>query len=140
MRIKMKIRQFSYKKSQIESSIRYAHLGSIEPKEKKVNCGFVEVGSNWYAYIIVDRKQLFLRFYKYYQLGIEPLLSNSFQTPTEPKMVQIGKPYHQQEKEDMLKLLTKYKDVIAWSYEELKTYDPKIITHDIPLKPYDKPF
>ena len=34
----------------------------------------------------------------------------------------------------MLKLLIKYKDVIAQSYEELKTHDPKIITHDIPLK------
>ena len=33
-----------------------------------------------------------------------------------------------------------YKDVIAWSYEELKTYDPKIMTHDIPLKPDAKPF
>ena len=40
----------------------------------------------------------------------------------------------------MLQLLTKYKDVIAWSYEELKTYDPEIITHEIPLKPDAKPF
>ena len=55
-------------------------------------------------------------------------------------MVQIGKACNQQEREDMLKLLTKYKDVIAWSYEELKTYDPEIITHDIPLKPDAKPF
>ena len=36
--------------------------------------------------------------------------------------------------EDILKLLTKYKDIIAWSYEEPKTYDPEIITHEIPLK------
>ena len=34
----------------------------------------------------------------------------------------------------MLKLLTEFKDVISWSYEELKTYDPKIITHNISLK------
>lgn len=40
----------------------------------------------------------------------------------------------------MLKLLTEYKDVIAWSYEELKTYDPKIIMHDILLKENTKPF
>ena len=40
----------------------------------------------------------------------------------------------------MLKLLTEYKDVISWSYAELKTYDPEIITHDIPLKPDAKPF
>ena len=40
----------------------------------------------------------------------------------------------------MLKLLTEYKDFISWRYEELKTYDPKIITHNIPLKPDVKPF
>jgi hypothetical protein len=40
----------------------------------------------------------------------------------------------------MLKLLIEYKDVIYWSYEELKTYDPKIIMHDILLKLDAKPF
>ena len=39
----------------------------------------------------------------------------------------------------MLKLLTEYKDAISQSYEELKTYDPKIIMHNIPLKPDVKP-
>ena len=61
-------------------------------------------------------------------------------TDEESKMVQIGKVCNQQEREDMLKLLTEYKDVIAWSYEELKTYDPKIIMHDIPFKPNAKLF
>ena len=40
----------------------------------------------------------------------------------------------------MLKLLTEYKKFIAWTYEELKTYDPKIIMHNIPLKLGVKPF
>lgn len=40
----------------------------------------------------------------------------------------------------MLKLLSEYKDVISWSYEKVKTYDPKIIMHDIPLKLDAKPF
>ena len=65
-----------------------------------------------------------------YNLGIEE----------EQKMVRIGKACNLQEREDMLTLLTEYKDVIAWSYEELKTYNPKIITHDIPLKLDAKPF
>ena len=55
-------------------------------------------------------------------------------------MVQIGKTCNSQERDDMLKFLIEYKDVIAWNYEELKTYDPKIITHNIPLKPNAKPF
>lgn len=54
-------------------------------------------------------------------------------------MVRVGKVCNAQEREDMLKLLIEYKDVIAWSYEEIKTYDPKIITHEILLKPYSKP-
>ena len=40
----------------------------------------------------------------------------------------------------MIKLLSEYRDVISWSYEDLKTYDPNIIVHDIPLKPNAKPF
>ena len=40
----------------------------------------------------------------------------------------------------MLKFCREYKDAIAWSYEEIKTYDPKIIMHEIPLKLDAKPF
>jgi hypothetical protein len=40
----------------------------------------------------------------------------------------------------MLKLLFEYKDIIAWSYEQLKIYDLEIMTHDIPLKLDVKPF
>ncbi len=61
-------------------------------------------------------------------------------TDEDPKMVRIGKACNPQEREDILKLLIDYKDFIAQSYEELKTYDPQIITHDIPLKPNAKPF
>ena len=61
-------------------------------------------------------------------------------TDEDPKMIRIGKACNTQEREDMLKLLAEYKDVLAWSYDKLKTYDPKIITHDIPLKLDAKPF
>lgn len=30
--------------------------------------------------------------------------------------------------------------MIAWTYDQLKTYNPSIITHTIPLKPDSKPF
>lgn len=39
-----------------------------------------------------------------------------------------------------LNLLKNYKDVFAWSYSELKTYDTTLIEHKIPLKPEEKPF
>jgi hypothetical protein len=39
-----------------------------------------------------------------------------------------------------MKLFKEYKDVITWTYKDLKTYDTKIIQHIIPLKEDAKPF
>jgi hypothetical protein len=39
-----------------------------------------------------------------------------------------------------VEFLKEYKDVFAWSYEDLKTYDTSIIEHKIPLKPGVNPF
>ena len=40
-------------------------------------------------------------------------------------------------------MLTQYKDVFSWTYEEVKMYDTKIIQHIIPIrfgvKPYQQP-
>ena len=58
----------------------------------------------------------------------------------DPHMLNIGKVYTEKERKEMLQLLTKYKDVIPWIYEDLKTYDLDIIVHDLPLKPDVKPF
>ena len=71
--------------------------------------------------------------------GIKECDSYNLGTDEEPRMVQIGKMCNPQEREAMLKLLTGHKDVIALSYEELKAYDPKIITDNILLKLGVKP-
>ena len=39
-----------------------------------------------------------------------------------------------------MKLFREFKDVFTWTYEDLKTYDMKIIQHIIPLKKYAKYF
>ena len=39
-----------------------------------------------------------------------------------------------------MKLFREYKDIFAWTYEDMKTYDMKIIQHVIPLKENAKPF
>ena len=39
-----------------------------------------------------------------------------------------------------MRLFKEYKDVFTWTYEDLKTYDMKIIQHIIPLKEDAKPF
>jgi len=38
-----------------------------------------------------------------------------------------------------LKPFQEYKDVFAWRYDELKTYNVDIMKHQIPLKPDAKP-
>jgi hypothetical protein len=46
----------------------------------------------------------------------------------------------QRRKKKIVNLVREYKDVFAWSYDELKAYDPKIINHAIPLLEGAKPF
>ena len=37
-------------------------------------------------------------------------------------------------------MMKKYINVFAWSYVNIKRYDPSIIQHTIPIKKYEKPF
>jgi hypothetical protein len=61
-------------------------------------------------------------------------------TNENPKMVKISKYLPTEVKNKYVELLKQYKDVFAWSYEDLKTYDTSVIEHKIPLKPGINPF
>jgi hypothetical protein len=61
-------------------------------------------------------------------------------TEEESRVVKMSKFLPPKEKVKYKDLLRKYKDVFAWSYDELKTYDTSIIDHKIPLNPGVKPF
>jgi hypothetical protein len=61
-------------------------------------------------------------------------------TEENPKLVKISKYLPLETKSKYAELLKKYKDVFAWSYDELKTYDTTVIEHKIPLKLGIKPF
>jgi hypothetical protein len=54
--------------------------------------------------------------------------------------VNLSKYLSPENKNKYTNLLRKYKDIFAWSYEELRTYDTSMIEHKIPLKPGVKPF
>ena len=56
------------------------------------------------------------------------------------KNINLGKNCTSAEKATFMKLFREYKDIFAWTYEDLKTYDTKIIQHIIPLKENAKPF
>ena len=44
------------------------------------------------------------------------------------------------ERASFIKMFKEFKDVFAWTYDDLKTYDTKIFQHIIPLKEDSKPF
>ena len=43
-------------------------------------------------------------------------------------------------KQQYIELFKEFKDVFAWGYKDLKSYDTSIIQHKIPLKENQKPF
>ena len=58
----------------------------------------------------------------------------------EPKYVNLGKCCSLGERHKFINLFKQYKDVIAWAYEDMKTYDTNIIQHVVPIKAGVKPF
>ena len=52
----------------------------------------------------------------------------------EPKIVRLSKNISEEYKRKYLKLFQSYKDVFAWSYQDLKTFDVDIMQHKIPLR------
>jgi len=56
------------------------------------------------------------------------------------KMVKLSNYLPTELKRKYVELLKEYKDVFAWTYENLKTYDTFVIEHKIPLKTIINPF
>jgi hypothetical protein len=56
------------------------------------------------------------------------------------KMVKFGKGTTSNEREKLISLIREFKDVLSWSYEDLKAYREYVIHHAIPLKEGKKPF
>ena len=57
-----------------------------------------------------------------------------------PKMIKLSKNLPAHIKLKYIELFKDFSDVFAWSYEDLKSYDTKIIQHKISLKENQKPF
>ena len=55
-------------------------------------------------------------------------------TSEEPRMVKIGKNIPKEAKEQIINLLREYRDVLAFTYDELKVYKEDVFQHTIPLK------
>ena len=61
-------------------------------------------------------------------------------TENNPQCVNLGSTCTPQEKTAFIKLFNEFKDIFAWTYDDLKTFDPNIMQHVIPMKPEAKPF
>lgn len=51
-----------------------------------------------------------------------------------PKWIKIGKNASKEQRRRIEELIREYKDVFAWTYDDLKTYNQSVIEHTIPLK------
>ena len=60
-------------------------------------------------------------------------------TDDEPKMIQVGNTLTTFEKEALVAILTEFKEVFAWSYEDMLGIDTDIVQHCIPTDPTIKP-
>ena len=60
-------------------------------------------------------------------------------TNDEPKMMQVGNTLTTSEKDALVALLTEFKEVFAWSYEDMPRIDTNIVQHCIPTDPTMKP-
>ena len=60
-------------------------------------------------------------------------------TNDEPKMVQVWNTLTTSEKDALVALLTEFKEVFAWSYEDMLGIDTNIVQHCIPIDPTMKP-
>jgi hypothetical protein len=61
-------------------------------------------------------------------------------TKDNPQNINLGKGCSEQERSAFIKLFKEFKDIFSWTYDELKTFDPNIIQHIIPMKPQTHPF
>ena len=68
---------------------------------------------------------------------VKPLVDEITQinvgTEKDPWLVQIGSTLSSEARERLVALLKDFKDVFAWSYEDMPGIDPEIVQHRIPL-------
>jgi ribonuclease HI/transposase InsO family protein len=57
-----------------------------------------------------------------------------------PRLIKIGKGTSEKERKQLISLVKEYRDVFAFTYDELKAYKDDVFQHTIPLKEDTKPF
>ena len=60
---------------------------------------------------------------------VDEVIEINIGSSVSPKMIKIGKNASPKERKAIENLIREYKDVFAWTYDDLKTFDPPIIEH-----------
>jgi len=75
------------------------------------------------------------------KMNLGEYLEKNIGTSENPKIVKIGRGTSVEERKKLTNLLREYRDVLAFSYDELKGYREDVMEHTIPLKDENaKPF
>ena len=61
-------------------------------------------------------------------------------TKENPQNVNLGSDCTNEERVSFIRLFKEFKYIFAWTYDDLKTFDPNIMQHTIPIDPNIKPF
>src|SRR5215470_6194611 len=69
----------------------------------------------------------------------EPIEVINLGTKEEVKEIKIGAQLAEEEKKAIIQLLKEYKDVFAWSYQDMPGLNTDIVVHRLPIKPEFKP-
>lgn len=68
------------------------------------------------------------------QPNIDSPLEVNLGTESEPKMVSVGAKLNRDLKNQIITLLNEFKDVFAWSYEDMPGLNTDIVVHHLPLR------
>lgn len=123
-----------FKESLTEDS-RATDFGIIQLRGNQIPKGLVSLENIFdrHDQYIQDQKSSSANTYaKHYQVNIG--------TEDKARFVNLGKCCTPKEAEKITALFKQYKDVFAWSYEDLKVFTSVELSHTIPLKSNVKPF
>lgn len=71
---------------------------------------------------------------------VEPVKEINIGTEENPKMIKVGTIMDEKREDSLTKLLKEYADVFAWKLGDMPGIDPKIIQHELRIKPGTPPF
>ena len=70
---------------------------------------------------------------------LEDYIEVNIGTEEEPRKIKIRKGTSVEERKNLIELVREFRDVFAFTYDELKAYRGDVFQHTIPLNPYSKP-